>query len=77
MERVVAKLQEWIALYGLKVIAAAAIRVIGRFAAKGICAIIRRMLQKGHKDPAPTIGVLELAKSSVNFAVRPWGKTSD
>ena len=29
------------------------------------------------KDPAPTIGVLELAKSSVNFAVRPWVKTSD
>ncbi len=29
------------------------------------------------KDPAPTIGVLELAASSVNFAVRPWVKTTD
>ena len=29
------------------------------------------------KDPAPTIGVLELADSSVNFAVRPWVKTAD
>ena len=29
------------------------------------------------KDPVPTIGVLELADSSVNFAVRPWVKTSD
>jgi small conductance mechanosensitive channel len=29
------------------------------------------------KDPAPTIGVLELADSSVNFAVRPWVKTPD
>ena len=29
------------------------------------------------KDPAPTIGVLELAKSSVNFAVQPWVKTSE
>jgi small conductance mechanosensitive channel len=29
------------------------------------------------KDPAPTIGVLELADSSVNFAVRPWVKTGD
>jgi small conductance mechanosensitive channel len=28
-------------------------------------------------DPAPTIAVLELADSSVNFAVRPWVKTSD
>lgn len=29
------------------------------------------------KDPAPTIGVLELADSSINFAVRPWVNTSD
>jgi len=29
------------------------------------------------KDPAPTIGVLELGISSVKFAVRPWVKTSD
>ena len=50
MEQIVVKLQEWIALYGLKVIAAVVILVIGRFAAKGIRAIIRRMLQKGHVD---------------------------
>jgi small conductance mechanosensitive channel len=29
------------------------------------------------KDPAPTIGLLELGDSSVNFAVRPWVKTAD
>jgi small conductance mechanosensitive channel len=29
------------------------------------------------KDPAPTIEVLALADSSVNFAVRPWVRTSD
>ncbi len=29
------------------------------------------------KDPAPTIGVLELSESSVNLAVRPWVKTED
>lgn len=29
------------------------------------------------KDPAPGVGVLELADSSVNFAVRPWVKTSE
>lgn len=28
-------------------------------------------------EPASTIGVLELADSSVNFAVRPWVNTSD
>lgn len=29
------------------------------------------------KDPAVTIGVLELADSSVNIALRPWVKSSD
>ena len=29
------------------------------------------------KDPPPTIAVLELGDSSVNFAVRPWVKTDD
>ena len=29
------------------------------------------------KDPAPGVTVLELADSSVNFAVRPWCKTAD
>jgi small conductance mechanosensitive channel len=29
------------------------------------------------KDPAPTIGVLELADNSVNFAVRPWVNAAD
>ena len=29
------------------------------------------------KDPAPTVNVLELADSSVNFAVRPWCLTAD
>jgi small conductance mechanosensitive channel len=29
------------------------------------------------REPSPTIGLLELADSSVNFAVRPWVKSSD
>lgn len=29
------------------------------------------------KDPSYTVGVLELADSSVNFVVRPWVKTED
>lgn len=28
-------------------------------------------------EPAPIVGLLELADSSVNFAVRPWVKTTD
>jgi small conductance mechanosensitive channel len=29
------------------------------------------------KDPEPTIAVMELADSSVNFAIRPWAKPED
>jgi small conductance mechanosensitive channel len=29
------------------------------------------------KDPAYTVGLSELASSSINFVVRPWVKTSD
>lgn len=42
--------------------------------------ILEDILSKDERvldDPAPTIGVLELADSSVNFAVRPWVKTAD
>ncbi|MBN1105681.1 MAG: mechanosensitive ion channel [Deltaproteobacteria bacterium] len=50
MEQIVVKLQEWVALYGLKVVAAIVILLIGRLAAKGIRAMTRRMLQKGRVD---------------------------
>ncbi len=43
-------------------------------------AIIEQVLQSNDKvlkDPAWTIGVLALADSSVNFAVRSWAKSSD
>jgi small conductance mechanosensitive channel len=29
------------------------------------------------KDPAPTVGIMELGSSSVDFVVRPWVRTSD
>ena len=50
MDQVIVKMQEWIALYGLKVIAAAAIIVIGRFVAIGVRAFIKRLLQKSLLD---------------------------
>ncbi len=43
-------------------------------------ALISEELAKDERvleDPAPIIGVVELADSSVNFAVRPWVKTPD
>jgi len=29
------------------------------------------------KDPTPTIGLMEMADSSINFAFRPWVKVED
>lgn len=46
----VANLQEWIMFYGLKVIAAAAILVIGYFVAIGIRSLLRRLLKKKRVD---------------------------
>jgi len=43
-------------------------------------AVIAEELDKDErilKEPAPVIGVLALADSSVNFAVRPWVKSAD
>ena len=45
--------------------------------AKSILDDILNNDQRILKDPEPTIGVLELADSSVNIAVRPWVKTDD
>lgn len=42
--------------------------------------VLKSILEKEERilpDPAFTIGVLELADSSVNFAVRPWVNTAD
>jgi len=50
MEQIADKVQEWIALYGLKVIAAIVILIIGRWAAKGVTSLIRKMLRKGRID---------------------------
>ena len=45
--------------------------------AKSILDDILNKDQRILKDPSPTIGVLELADSSVNLAVRPWVNTAD
>lgn len=50
MEQIVGKLQEWIALYGLKAIAAIVILIVGRFAAIGIRTLVKRSLAKSRVD---------------------------
>ena len=47
---------------------------------KKVRAVLADVLGKDERilpDPEPTIGLLELADSSVNFAVRPWVKSGD
>ncbi|HKJ04428.1 MAG TPA: mechanosensitive ion channel domain-containing protein [Geopsychrobacteraceae bacterium] len=47
---------------------------------KKVRAVLEEVLKKDDRvlaEPEPTIGLLELGESSVNFAVRPWVKTAD
>ena len=50
MEQTILKMQEWITLYGLKVVAALAILILGRFAAGIVRTVIKRLLKKGKVD---------------------------
>jgi small conductance mechanosensitive channel len=52
MEGLTAKLQEWFALYGLKVVAALAILILGRFVALAIRGVVRKTLQRSRADAA-------------------------
>lgn len=50
MEHLVMRIQEWTALYGLKLIAAILILVIGRYVAIGMRAFVRRLMKKSQVD---------------------------
>ena len=51
MESIVLKLQEWLAFYGLKVVAAVVILVLGRIAAGIIRRLFRTAMEKGRVEP--------------------------
>ncbi|BCS98709.1 mechanosensitive ion channel protein [Desulfoluna limicola] len=51
MESIVVKLQEWLAFYGLKVVAALAILVLGRIAAGIVRRLLRKVMTKGKVEP--------------------------
>lgn len=47
---------------------------------QGVKRFLEEMLKEDPRilpDPAPTVGVMELADFSVNFAVRPWVRSTD
>jgi len=51
MESIVMKLQEWLAFYGLKVVAALVILVLGRIAAGILRRVLRNIMVKGKVEP--------------------------
>jgi small conductance mechanosensitive channel len=50
VKQIVPKLQEWVTLYGIKVIAALAILILGRWIAKGIRNLFKKILTKRKID---------------------------
>lgn len=65
MEQLVSKLQEWLAFYGIKFIAALAIFIIGRMIAKWIRKLIQKLLSKGKIDDT----LVKFVSSLCYFAV--------
>ncbi len=51
VQDLLAKVYELLALYGMKVIGAAAILVIGRWVAKGLTRLLQRILNRSNQDP--------------------------
>ncbi len=51
MEDIIPKLQEWLAFYGLKVIAAIIVFVVGRWLAKAFRKLAQRMMKNKEVDP--------------------------
>jgi small conductance mechanosensitive channel len=50
VEQVLSTLREWVTLYGLRVVGAAAILILGRLAARGLRGLLRRILRKHGVD---------------------------
>jgi small conductance mechanosensitive channel len=61
MEQIIQKIQEWVALYGLKVIAAIAILIIGWVAAKVVRSFIKKIMEKSGVEQTLVSFVTSLA----------------
>ena len=51
MEEILDKIYQLLSVYGLKVLAALAIFIVGRWVAKGVRNLVRRVMAKGQVDP--------------------------
>jgi len=87
----VEKLIPLVTEYGMQVIGAIIILIVGKLASGFAAKLVRKGLTKAKgileeilashpkvlKDPEPTVAVSELGDSSVNFVVRPWVQAED
>lgn len=64
MEQIAEGLREWIVLYGMKIVAAVVIVILGRLTAKGVRALVRRILTKSNVDE----GLVTFTTSAVYVA---------
>jgi small conductance mechanosensitive channel len=62
MENIYGLIKEWAALYGLKVIGAVAILVLGRIAVGILAGVVRRLLTRGNVDETLTKFVVSLTR---------------
>ena len=51
MENIVAKIWELLTIYGLKVVAAIAVLIVGRWIAKGLTGFTEKIMNKRQVDP--------------------------
>ncbi len=50
MEQILQEIQPWLTLYGLKIVAALSILIVGKLIAKGIRSLLAKMLRKSHVE---------------------------
>ena len=62
MEEVLAKVYDWAALYGIKIVGAIAIIVIGRIVTGILAGVVRRLMTKGNADETLTKFVVSLVR---------------
>ncbi len=62
MEKWIDIISEYAALYGLKIVGAVVILVIGRIAVGMLAGVVRRLMEKAHSDPTLTKFVISLTR---------------
>ena len=71
MENIVEKIWELITIYGLKVVAAIAVLIVGRWVAKGMTGFTEKVMNKRQVDPTIVTTFISIAKTGICDADGP------